>query len=62
MIRERKRRNKITHVGMIIGKSVVDAHVLEIPFNVPIKEPLNFTVVVLRINKDGTNVGLDDIG
>lgn len=46
---------------MVVGKSVIDTHVLEEPFYVLVEESLDFAVVELRVNKEGTNVGLHDV-
>ena len=46
---------------MVVGKGVIDAHVLEEPFYVLVEESLDFAVVELRVDKEGTNVGLHDV-
>ena len=46
---------------MVVGKGVIDIHVLEEPFYVLIKESLDFVVVELRVNKEGTDVGLHNV-
>ena len=46
---------------MVVGKSVIDVYVLEEPFNVLVEESLDFAVVELRVNKEGTDVGLHNI-
>ena len=46
---------------MVVGKGVIDIHVLEEPFYVLVKESLDFVVVELRVNKEGTNVGLHNV-
>ena len=46
---------------MVVGKSVIDIHVLEEPFNVLVEESLDLAVVELRVNKEGTDVGLHNI-
>lgn len=48
-----------TYHRMIVGKSVVDSHVLEKIPNVLLKEPFHFPKVKLRINENGSNVRLD---
>ena len=46
---------------MVVGKSVIGIHVLEEPFNVLVEESLDFAVAELRVNKEGTDVGLHNI-
>ena len=47
---------------MLVGKSVVDAHVSEVLLNVLVEETLDLRVVILRVNKHRTDIGFDDIG
>ena len=46
---------------MVVGKSIIDVHVLEEPFYVLVKESLDFVVVELRVNKEGADVGLHNV-
>lgn len=46
---------------MVIGKGIVDTHVLKEPFDVLLEEPLNFQVIEFRINKHRTNVGFNHV-
>ena len=46
---------------MVVGKGVIDIHVLEEPFYVLVKKSLDFVVVELRVNKEGTDVGLHNV-
>ena len=46
---------------MVVGKGVIDVHVLEEPFYMLVKESFDFTVVELRVNKKGADVGLHDV-
>lgn len=47
---------------MVIGKGIVDAHILEEPSDMGIKETLNFFKVELRVDEDCPNVGFNYIG
>ena len=55
-------RVKGAYGWMVVGKCVIDAHVLEEPFYVLVEESLDFAVVELRVDKEGTNEGLHDVG
>ena len=46
---------------MVVGKSVIDVHVLEEPFYVLVKESFDFAVVELRVNKESADVGLHNV-
>lgn len=40
---------------------VIRAHVFEVPTDVLVEEALDFRKVELGVDKQGTNIGLDDI-
>ena len=46
---------------MFIGKSVIYAHVFKVLPDVCIEEAFNLTIVVLRVDKDSTDISFDDI-
>lgn len=46
---------------MIVSVGIVDFHVFKKPFDVLVEEAFNFSVVELRINKEGADVRLHDI-
>ena len=46
---------------MIIGKGVIDIHILEKPSDVFAKEALNLSIVEFRVNKNGADVRLHNI-
>lgn len=50
-----------TYRRMVVCKSIVNGHFFEEPTDMLVEEPLNFIVVVLGVDKDGANVGFDDI-
>lgn len=45
-----------TYRGVVVGKSVVYRHVLEVPANVLVEETLDFFEVEFRINEEGSDV------
>ncbi len=47
--------------GMIVGKGVIDIHILEKPSDVLAKEALNLSIVEFRVNKNGADVRLHNI-
>jgi hypothetical protein len=44
---------------MIIGKIIIDTHILEEPFDMNIKEAFNFSIVELRVYKNSSYVCLN---
>ena len=46
---------------MFIGKGVMYAHIFKVLPDVCIEETLNFTIVVFRVDKDSTDISLNDI-
>ena len=47
---------------VIICVGIINAHVFKEPFDMLIEETLNLSVIELRVDKQGTNVRLHDIG
>lgn len=47
---------------MVIGKGIVDGHILKEPLDMGIKETLDFFKVELRVNEDCPNVSFNYIG
>lgn len=51
----------LAHGGVVVCEGVVDGHIFEEPAHVAIEEALDFCKVELGVDKDGANVGLDDV-
>lgn len=51
----------VTYRGMVVGKSVIDVHILEEPPNVVFEEAFNFRKVELGVNKNCPDIGLDNV-
>ena len=52
----------LTYDRVIVGKRIVDLHVLEEPLDVSIKELLHFRKIEARIDEHRPNVRLDHVG
>ena len=50
-----------TYRRMVIGKSVVDSHILEEPPNVVIEKAFDFTIIIFRVDEDSSDVRFDNI-
>lgn len=46
---------------MIIGKRIIDSHVLEEPPNMVLEEAFNLRKVEFGVDEDSPNVGLDNV-
>lgn len=46
---------------MIVSEGIINFHVFKKPSDVLVEEALNFSVIELRINKEGADVRLYDI-
>lgn len=46
---------------MIIGKRIIDAHILEEPSNVVLEKAFDLRKVEIGVNEDSPNVGLDNV-
>ena len=46
---------------MVVGKGVIDSHVLKEPSDVLVEEALDFSIIEFRINEEGANIRLHDI-
>ncbi len=55
------RKFGVTYCGMIIGKCIIDTHVLEEPPNVVLEEAFNICKVKLGVNEDSPDIGLDNV-
>ena len=51
-----RRAEWVRYGGMIVCKGVINAHILEVPSNMRIKEALNLLEVELRIDENGSDV------
>lgn len=49
-------KGELANGRMVVGISIVDAHVFEKPFDMLVEEALNFSVIKFRINKEGAYV------
>lgn len=52
---------KTTHGRVVVGKGVINTHVLEKPADMGVEESLNFFVVELGVDEYGTYVGFEYI-
>lgn len=46
---------------MIIGKRIIDIHILEEPPNMIFEEALYFRIIKFRVDEDRPNIGLNNI-
>ena len=46
---------------MVVGKGIIDTHVLEKPSDVLVEKALNFSIFEFGVNKESANIRLDDI-
>ena len=46
---------------MIISKSIVDSHILEKPPNMVFEKAFNFTIIILRVDEDSSDIRFDNI-
>ncbi len=46
---------------MIIGKRIIDPHILEEPPNVVLEEAFNLRKIELGVNEDSANIRLDNV-
>ena len=56
------KQGRKTYGRVVIGKGIVDAHILKEPSDVVIKETLNFFEVELRVDEYCPNVSFNYIG
>lgn len=52
---------EVAYCGMIIGKRIIDTHILEEPSNVVLEEAFNLRKVELGVNEDSSNIRLDNV-
>lgn len=56
------RRSGQTHSGVVVGKSIVDFHILKEPSDMVVEKSLNLLEVELGIDEDCPNVSFNYIG
>lgn len=55
------RTERIAYCRVVVGKRVINTHVLKEPLDVHFEEPFNLQVIEFRINKYRTNVSFDHV-